>query len=502
MAASTQQFKSAGSNLGQTIGQSWSMISGKDIPNYSLLFLDETLTRKRGEHETIFMPHIVLGRSSRCHVRYSDEFRTVSREHASITVDGTNFVLNHNPSASNPTYVNGRPVGGSHYMQNGDEIQLSSNGPKMRFNTSALKTSTIGLTSRIGQAMLQATKPYKNALIVLSLLLLGTMVLAGYSIYQNLQTSEQIAKLVDEKTRVDDEIAKLIVQGNTKTDRYKRLMKEKNNLENKLNDLRGKGRVTPESPNTVNEPQTVHLNPNFSDLPTDDIYYIYATKVEAAMGGELEYVEADQVWPGEKRAGLWGGTGFLTDDNLFITARHVVQPWRYPNSDWMKRLSYLEANGAILSVTFEALSKNGDRFTFSTKNATFDESSDQLVQNRFEYQGEMLSFTSKENTDGSSDWAFIKMNNRKGKCKINRNLSKQLPAGTRLYPMGYSYTLRLQPSGSALKPLLSECITAQDGLTNEVINTTMRGFGPGNSGGPVFIKNEVSLKLSGLLRQA
>ncbi|MBK8548427.1 MAG: FHA domain-containing protein [Saprospiraceae bacterium] len=213
MAASTQQFKSAGSNLGQTIGQSWSMISGKDIPNYSLLFLDETLTRKRGEHETIFMPHIVLGRSSRCHVRYSDEFRTVSREHASITVDGTNFVLNHNPSASNPTYVNGKPVGGSHFLQNGDEIQLSSNGPKMRFNTSALKTSTIGLTSRIGQAMSQAVKPYKTALLVMGLLLAGAIGLAGYNMYKSGQMEKELIALNEEKVKVDQEIADLIAQG-------------------------------------------------------------------------------------------------------------------------------------------------------------------------------------------------------------------------------------------------------------------------------------------------
>lgn len=198
MAARTQQFKSAGSNLGQTIGQSWSMISGKDIPNYSLLFLDETLTRKRGEHETIFMPHIVLGRSSRCHVRYNDEFRTVSREHASITVDGSNFVLNHNPSASNPTYVNGKPIAGAHFLQNGDEIQLSSNGPKMRFNTTSLKTSTIGLTSRIGQAMSQAVKPYKTALLVMSLLLLASIAFSGWNVYKLSQTTKAYESEIDD----------------------------------------------------------------------------------------------------------------------------------------------------------------------------------------------------------------------------------------------------------------------------------------------------------------
>ncbi|MBK8349098.1 MAG: FHA domain-containing protein [Saprospiraceae bacterium] len=206
MAARTEQFKSAASNLGRTLGQSLSMITGKDIPNYSLLFLDASMNRKRGEHETIFMPHIVLGRSSRCHVRFGDEHKTVSREHASITVDGSNFVINHNPSASNPTYVNGRAIGGAHNLQNGDEIQLSSNGPKMRFNASTLKTSTIGLTSRIGQAMAQAVKPYKTALWIMGLLLLGALGLAGYNMYQNGQMKEELITLQNEKNDIDDKL--------------------------------------------------------------------------------------------------------------------------------------------------------------------------------------------------------------------------------------------------------------------------------------------------------
>lgn len=518
MAARTEQFKSAGSNLGRTLGQSLSMITGKDIPNYSLLFLDASISRKRGEHETIFMPHIVLGRSTRCHVRFGDEHKTVSREHASITVDGSNFVINHNPSASNPTYVNGRAIGGAHHLQNGDEIQLSSNGPKMRFNASTLKTSTIGLTSRIGKAMSQAVKPYKTALWVMGLLLVGSLAFSGWNMYK-LSNTEKAYKMEI------DSVRQQVIAGKLSIEEANKKIEEISKKEQYV-PLIGSGRVKPNSdkdndgiqdnldkcPNdygimkcygcptcTELDPDPFKTTVDFSDLPSDDVYYIYALRVEAAMNGEIEYVNADQVWPGEKRAGLWGGTGFLTDENLFITARHVVQPWRYPNSDWMKRLSYLEANGAILSVTFEALSRNGDKFTFTTNNSTYDDSSDELVNNKMEYKGQTLEYISKEYTKGSSDWAFIKMNNRKGKIKINRNLSKNLPTGTRLYPVGYSYTLKLQPNGDDLKPLLSECITAQDKLTNGVINTALRGFGPGNSGGPVFINIDGKFEVVGIV---
>lgn len=212
MAAKTEQFQSSGSNFGSTIRQSFNLIRGKDVPNYTLLFMSPTKKQPAGTTETIFMPNIVIGRGAKCHVRYSDDNKTVSREHASISANGSQFVLNHNPGAKNPTLVNGGPISGPHMLRNGDEIQFSYDGPKVRFNTSQVKSSTIGLTSRLGSAVGQALQPYKKAVRILGALLIASLAFGGYNLYQNKQLGDTVQEqqyLLDEKS---NEIADLDTQ--------------------------------------------------------------------------------------------------------------------------------------------------------------------------------------------------------------------------------------------------------------------------------------------------
>ena len=78
-------------------------------------------------------------------------------------------------SQTNTTLLNGRPIKNEWYLQNGDEIQLAVNGPKLGFIVPSGKKSTvssIGLTRRLSLFRQQALRPYKNAIAVLSCLLL------------------------------------------------------------------------------------------------------------------------------------------------------------------------------------------------------------------------------------------------------------------------------------------------------------------------------------------
>ena len=128
---------------------------------------------KAGEAQEIIVDQIERGRDSRCQVRFDDNFSTVSRRHAAIVKDGDNWKLVQ-ISKTNTTLLNGRPVQTEWYLQNGDEIQLSVNGPKLGFIVPTGKKATvgsIGLTRRLSLFRQQALRPYKQAIAALATVL-------------------------------------------------------------------------------------------------------------------------------------------------------------------------------------------------------------------------------------------------------------------------------------------------------------------------------------------
>jgi len=133
-----------------------------------------------GESQKIIIDQIEIGRDASCQVRYDESFDTVSRKHAAIIRDGNNWQLIH-LSNSNPTLVNGRPIQGSYYLQSGDEIQLSVNGPRLGFIQPQGKqglTSSIKLTERMNLFRQQALRPYRRAIWALTALLI--LVILGF----------------------------------------------------------------------------------------------------------------------------------------------------------------------------------------------------------------------------------------------------------------------------------------------------------------------------------
>jgi len=133
-----------------------------------------------GESQKIIIDQIEIGRDASCQVRYDESFDTVSRKHAAIIRDGNNWQLVH-LSNSNPTLVNGRPIQGSYYLQSGDEIQLSVNGPRLGFIQPQGKqglTSSIKLTERMNLFRQQALRPYRRAIWALTALLI--LVILGF----------------------------------------------------------------------------------------------------------------------------------------------------------------------------------------------------------------------------------------------------------------------------------------------------------------------------------
>ena len=575
MAIKTQAFQPSSSNLGATIMQSFNMIRGKDVSNFSLYFLDPTTNKKSGEEQSFFMPNIVIGRGAKCHVKYGDDFATVSREHASITSDGQNHFLNHNSSAKNPTFVNGTPISSTHMLKSGDEIQFSHNGPKARFvSSNQVKSSTIGVTSRIGSAVGQALRPYKTAVRVLGVLLVASLGLGAYTTYQNKNLQSEIADTREVMAYLENDIAdkeNAIREIKDKSSRaYQNARAELSKLKSQVTDLKnkpaeviykykkdedsnlGNSRVANFTYNeTAKKPSQSSTNPTsaavanqqnltkkgtpgaaegYTDgggavdnlnlelpdvnlLPKEDVFLLLCKRIEIDFNGRSDHIGVERFYQfdvansrSEDRTALFQGTGFVTEDGDLITARHLVQPWRYRPKEattlsrMMEEINVLEANGADVRLFFDAYSESGKEHAFNTANMRIDDSKDEIITTDGKFKLEFfpdlkkgflrskkVEMKCKQSTENFSDWARINFANMNSKIKISRPKSEKLRTGTKLHVLGFSHGNNTQSSRRRVEALYSSAIVAQDYTFDGIINTSGLDYGEGNSGGPALL---------------
>lgn len=460
-----------------TIRQGIQMLSGKNVENYTLVFLDPTTEESRNGEQTIWNPYITIGRGRDCNIRYSDVYSTVSRRHAVIRVNVGRYFIEPNADATNPTLVNGQPVHGSKELQSGDEIQLSFEGPRIRFiNTPVHKsTANMNFTQRFREFGKQAFKPYKQAIAILSLLLLG---LGSFFILNYFKSSKSLNAITNIIQSQDSTINNQIVEIK-KVNNLLAIIKKGSNIKSIINPTILKKDI-----------KTEILPPSLKELE-NSIYFIYITNVQVyhpRINDSSKPFELDK-----DLSYKWSGTGFLTEDGSFVTARHVIQPWRFSikcegmESDDLDQqvktfLNNAEITGGKVEITYRAIAPNGDNFTFTNADVKMDISKDIL-----ECGGGEKGFGIKKCIQGNSDWAVFKFANRKGKLKINNELSKGLPKGTEIFGLGYSYGDWLQ-SNAKIEPLLIEGKVVQSKTTNGMISIAASALAPGSSGGPIMIK--------------
>jgi len=142
------------------------VLGGGNVSAYTLEHLSNSKKHPAGSFETIIIPYIELGRDGSNAVNFGDDMATVSRKHAAIERKGDNVVI------KNLSTSNGRPVKAEYFLNNGDEIQLSMEGPRLRFNRSATGTAKMGVTKRMNLVMQQAVRPYRAAVAGLAALII------------------------------------------------------------------------------------------------------------------------------------------------------------------------------------------------------------------------------------------------------------------------------------------------------------------------------------------
>ena len=501
MAQATQPYKRS---LSGSIGSGMkSIMGGNDRRYYVLEHKVSSLYHKAGESQRIIVDQIELGRDPKCQVRFDESFETVSRRHAAIVKDGDNWKLVQ-LSQTNSTYLNGKPVKKEWYLQSGDEIQLSTNGPKLGFiipqGDKGLVRS-IGLSARMNLFRQQALRPYRTAITALScvfLLAVGAGIWAltkqkdviesqGQTIALQEQNIEQLNQdLADfhqqsaaDQAAKDSLIASLQHNNDLLAADNERRKRELQHLSRRLRDVENRP-VQPANVTGVVDNQAIE-----ACLP--GVYFIQSASFELTLPNG----ESGQVTCGEDGVPSWTGSGFLLNNGKFVTARHVVEPWYFwqdgegSNQD-MAMLNAVANNGGKVVAHLIAVSSSGNRINLTSRQFTIDRSHDRAGSTE---DGSRLTLASIDNTD----YAYANIGSSSGGLEFDAQKSTNMDRGEQLTVLGFPFGLGVDASG--VNPVYGSAIVASPGLQDGIILTTDTNYEHGNSGGPVFYTNPSTGKL-------
>lgn len=439
---------------------------------------------RAGESQEIIVDNIEMGRDTHCQVRFDESFKTVSRHHAAIVKAGDQWKLVQ-ISKTNSTLLNGQPVRTEWYLQNGDEIQLSVNGPKLGFIVPTGKNSTvgsIGLTRRLSLFRQQALRPYKTAIASLAAcLVLAVGGLGTWNVIRDNKFNQELAdahEKLAEAARTIANLEELVAKAAIK-------QKEMDSL------LAIKSRPIIKTVIVRQEDDTKKLQPY-----EEDIFYMTALVYAEYNGQTIVFKTEEGGCLG------WTGTGYLLNDGRFVTAKHCVEGWKFNSIEVIaQQLASLKnetlqslfvygltnTNGVTLRSAIIARSPSKE-LRFSSSDFRFNRSDEKAVALNDDL------FITRASGDGGTDWAYARVN-QNGSIIGDAALSANLPAGARLEVLGFPQGMSTESSSC----LYGSCQTAGRGLNDGLILITGKNYEHGNSGGPVFYNDNGTFKAVGIV---
>ncbi len=494
-----------------------SLVGAKGRTFFVLEIKTPTQKYKPGQKFTYTSDYVELGRSPKAALNFTPESVYVSRRHAAIQKEGNDYVIR-NLSQTNPTLVNGQPVADQWKLQNGDEIQLAMEGPKIGFNTPPNNTAkSLPLSIRLQAFRQEVLRPFKTALLIMVVFLTTSIGAGGYFTYsfynenealkkqlfsfqdnltdletynQKLEKEVSISQEQADKVRKENKIAKKEMQNMQKqVQDYSKLI---SNQKNKLAEISAKQAELEAS--LVKDISRVEL----VNMYQDDVYLIKMLGVTV----EADLPPSILAYVNNLCASIQGtGTGFLLDDGRFVTARHVSHPWLYGNPDsqyiltadgvvhnptYLANLIEKTISGAKVYANLEAVSPSGKVIKLTSKDFKINRESIVLKESYDQiFEEKVMSGFSMHS--GSSDWAVTAPQKEKGKIKMGESMSKSLKAGEKIMILGYPRATELNDLDN-IKISFSESNVAQPGLDkNGYIQISNVGTDQGNSGGPCFV---------------
>lgn len=482
---------------------------------------------RAGEEQQIIVDQVEIGRDSKCAVRLVGRqpddpmFSIVSRKHAAIQKEGDNWVLVH-LSNTNSTFLNGKKfshTGQKWYLQNGDEIQIAENGPKLCFKTPQGDkglVKSIGLTARMSLFRQQALRPYKTAIASLACVLVLASCIGGYIIHEQgrtiVQQGEEIASLNTRLTTQSDDFNQKLAAAREKAiqDSIENARLSAEEREHYSREIAAARRRT-EAAIAAAEERWIQGggNSNVTGISAmleqqqiyKDVYFLYTKKIVLVSEGNETIITDNGNNYG------WCGTGFLLNDGKFVTARHCIEGWWY--QDWTANTMAAQAARAVATsinyqikgyyVAVSSLSNN--KFEFTSDDFNINHVLDKKAQIGTDDNGNALlwnfTFPANENWNPkmwATDWAYTtKTNGKRGALKADTQLSRSLLPMQDLVVIGFPKSLGVNDGDQAIEPISNSVKTSRRGLASNGCIMHSRGTDHGNSGGPIFAIKEGKL---------
>lgn len=452
---------------------------------YYLEYHDADRLHSFGYRQPVDADSILLGRDELADIRFYDDSPTVSRRHAVIRQDGGQLTIE--PiSQTNSTLINGRRIYNREILRNGDEIRLSTDGPRLgviipQRATLFPNSPANPPASRPGMA---ADRPSRQTNGFLwGVLATIVIIAAAFGIWK-------IAELTADK-RPTDNVADSLQSESLTAD-----SSAVPSGDNPLLELPVGMETTPEQVNPYSipsggngsagqisiAPQQGGGAPSEAAMKAADrsVYYVMALGFEVTTpSGEHYEIECGN---GEGQIPGWSGTGFLLSDGRFVTARHVVEPWFYLQSgdadSEMLSLNLLASNGGKVVSYLGAVSPTGDKILFKSTDCRINRSGDTRQRTR---SGERVVIAPM----GAGDFATYNAG-RQGGLPFSAETSRNLRRGTRLTVLSFPLGLGAN-SYNDINPVYGTATVAADGLQEGMILTTETTYEKGSSGGPVFV---------------
>jgi hypothetical protein len=400
------------------------MRSGNTGSSFTLQFLTDTGEYPANATKVVAAAYVELGRDKECAVRFGEDAPTVSRKHAALERKGQKVYI-YNLSETNQTLVNGRPVHKEWLLHDGDEIQLSADGPRMRFMLPAEQAAP-RFTSRIRLFAEQAVRPYRMVLLaLLGIFLVGAaavgiqftkvrsgqakLVAVAESVTKQVEDQQQAlamgnSVLVDEQTQRAEALAAV----NKQNQEFQEALTRQSKIIKAL-----VKNATARPPRRTRRPEPVRKPDPEAIVVGNTQGQVYAVRIYLTVRGNtgqpLDLTDGNRKSVRLKDYFLGTGTGFVLEDGRFVTSRRWVKPWAYPEGE--KDLlalftNFVHHNGGRATVKLIASAPGGPELTLSDAQFAADSTGDQTVTGNFGFgEGKIVV----AGPDHTHDWAVAKV---------------------------------------------------------------------------------------------